>query len=127
MHDAGKILAGLIIFLALLTSPIWYNAASGRASYVPEPKIVTKAEQCVAPKDYMKANHMDLLNEWRDLVVRDGKRIYDSFDGKEYIMSLSNTCMDCHSNKSDFCDSCHDYSGVEPYCWDCHVEPEEIR
>ncbi len=127
MHDAGKILAGLIIFLALLTSPIWYNAASGRASYVPEPKIITKAEQCVAPKDYMKANHMDLLNEWRDLVVRDGKRIYDSFDGKEYIMSLSNTCMDCHSNKSDFCDSCHDYGGVKPYCWDCHVEPEEIR
>jgi hypothetical protein len=74
----------------------------------------------------MKANHMDLLNEWRDLVVRDGKRIYDSFDGKEYIMSLSNTCMDCHSNKSEFCDSCHDYSGVIPYCWDCHVEPEEL-
>lgn len=127
MYDAGKILVGLIIFLVLLTSPIWYNAASGRASYVPEPKIITKAEQCVAPKDYMKANHMDLLNEWRDLVVRDGKRIYDSFDGKEYIMSLSNTCMDCHSNKSEFCDSCHDYSGVKPYCWDCHVDPEEIR
>jgi hypothetical protein len=127
MYDAGKILVGLVIFLALLTSPVWYNGASGRASYVPEPKIVTEAEQCVAPKDYMKANHMDLLNEWRDLVVRDGKRIYVSFDGKEHIMSLSNTCMDCHSNKSDFCDSCHDYSGVTPYCWDCHVEPEETR
>ena len=127
MYDTGKILAGLIIFLALLTSPVWYNAASGRASYVPEPKIVTGEKQCVAPKDYMKANHMDLLNEWRDLVVRGGERIYDSFDGKEYIMSLSNTCMDCHSNKSDFCDSCHEYCGVKPYCWDCHVEPEEIR
>jgi hypothetical protein len=127
MHDAAKILTGLIIFLALLTSPFWYNAAVGRASYVPETKIITQEKQCVAPTDYMRSDHMDLLDEWRDRVVRDGERLYTSFNGKEYVMSLSSTCMDCHSNKSEFCDSCHDYSGVQPYCWDCHVEPEEIR
>jgi hypothetical protein len=127
MHDAGKILTGLIIFLAILTFPIWYDAATGKASYVPEPKIVTEAKECVAPTDYMKAFHMDLLNQWRDRVVRTGERIYTSYDGKEYVMSLSNTCMDCHSNKEEFCDRCHEYSSVDPYCWNCHVEPEEAR
>lgn len=124
MHDAGKILTGLAIFLAMLTSPIWYDAATGKASYVPEPKIVTEEKECVAPTAYMKAFHMDLLNEWRDRVVRAGERTYTAYDGKEYVMSLSNTCMDCHSNKEEFCDRCHEYSSVDPYCWNCHVEPE---
>jgi hypothetical protein len=32
--------------------------------------------------------------------------------------------MDCHSNKKEFCDTCHDYSSVTPYCWSCHIEPK---
>ena len=27
-------------------------------------------------------------------------------------MSLSNTCLDCHSNKAEFCDRCHNYASV---------------
>jgi len=73
----------------------------------------------------MKANHMDLLNQWRDDVVRKGVRIYKAGNGRKFEMSLSNTCMNCHSNKSEFCDECHGYGGVDPYCWDCHIEPEE--
>jgi hypothetical protein len=71
--------------------------------------------------------HMDLLNEWRDDVVRKGKRIYTSPGGKKYNMSLSNTCMECHSNKAEFCDECHQYAGVDPYCWNCHIEPKEVQ
>jgi hypothetical protein len=33
--------------------------------------------------------------------------------------------MDCHSNKSKFCDQCHNYVDVDPFCWDCHIEPKE--
>jgi hypothetical protein len=40
-------------------------------------------------------------------------------------MSLTRTCLDCHSNKAEFCDRCHTYMAVDPYCWDCHVEPKE--
>lgn len=127
MYDAGKIIAGLVIFLALITFPAWYNAATGKASYTPEPKIVTAEKNCVAPAEYMKAFHMDMLNQWRDQVVRQGKRIYVASDGRKYNMSLSHTCMECHSNKDEFCDRCHSYMAIDPYCWECHLEPEEIQ
>jgi hypothetical protein len=126
MYDAGKIITGIIIFLVLMTSPFWLNIASGKGSYKPEIKIATEEKQCVADTDYMKAAHMDLIYEWRDQVVRNEKRIYTSSNGKTYNMSLTKTCMNCHSNKSEFCDRCHSYVGVTPYCWDCHVEPKEV-
>ena len=125
MHDAGKIIIGLIIFLVLITFPLWYNASSGQADKMPDPKIITDAKMCVEDAGFMKTDHMYLLNQWRDLVVRDGIRYFDAPDGNRYEMSLSNTCMNCHSNKSDFCDQCHNYLGVAPYCWDCHIEPKE--
>lgn len=124
MYDAGKIIIGLIIFLILITFPIWYNAVSGNPASAPDLKIITDAKQCVAPTDYMRTNHMDLLDEWRDIVVREKGR-YIMLDGKQYEMSLSNTCLDCHSNKADFCDQCHNYMSVDPYCWDCHIESKE--
>jgi len=40
-------------------------------------------------------------------------------------MSLQNGCMTCHSNKKKFCDECHNYMAVVPYCWDCHIQPKE--
>jgi hypothetical protein len=46
-------------------------------------------------------------------------------DGKPVTMSLVGTCMRCHSNKSQFCDACHNYLAVSPYCWECHIEPKE--
>ncbi len=125
MYDAGKIIPGLIIFFCLVTFPIWYSTLSGKIAYTPEPKIVTEETECVAPTEYMRTSHMVLLNEWRDLVIRDGKRVYVAFNGKKHEMSLSKTCLSCHSNKAEFCDQCHNYVGVKPYCWDCHIEPEE--
>lgn len=123
MYDGGKIIAGLIIFLGIVTFPIWINL--GEAAEPPDPIIITDAKECVADTAYMRASHMALLNEWRDQVVREGKRVYVSASGKEYPMSLSNGCMDCHSNKEDFCDRCHAYLNVSPYCWDCHIQPKE--
>ncbi|MFC1678988.1 sulfate reduction electron transfer complex DsrMKJOP subunit DsrJ [Elusimicrobiota bacterium] len=129
MHDTGKILAGLLIciVIALVGSPVLYNAWSGKSAQAPDPKIHTPGEQCVAPTEYMRASHMDLLNTWRDDVVRDGNREYVSPDGREFDKSLSRTCMKCHTNRKEFCTECHDYAGVTPYCWDCHVEPEAAR
>jgi len=96
----------------------------------PEPKISDKAKaakECVMPKAYMKMEHMQLLNEWRDTVVRDAKRIYVGSSGKEFNMSLTNTCLDCHAEKAEFCDKCHDYASVSPYCWECHIDPKEAK
>jgi len=126
MYDAGKIIIGLIIFLVLATSPFWYNQATGKVDYKPNPQLKTDAEACVMPTDYMREAHMDLLNDWRHSVVRDGERVHISHTGEKFNKSLSETCLDCHHNKETFCDECHNYSAVgQPVCWDCHIVPEK--
>jgi len=127
MYDAGKVIAGIVIFLALITFPIWFNAVAGEEADAPDLAIDPQYTQCVESTEYMKRNHMDLLNEWRDIVVREGQRTFIAPDGNEYEMSLTNTCMKCHSNRAEFCQKCHNYMAVAPYCWDCHLEPEEVN
>lgn len=127
MKDKKFIIAGLVIFLIIVLFPFWYNR--GKAVPPPELKLTDKAKaakECVRSKDYMKAEHMQILDLWREVVVREGQRVYTNPQGKEFVMSLSNTCLDCHSNKAEFCDKCHNYASVRPYCWDCHIEnPKE--
>lgn len=129
IYDGGKILIGIIIFLLVATSPFSYNM--GKASVKPEPKLDTpeiqkmEKKQCVEPKEFMKAEHMTLLNDWRDSVVREGNNVYIGLGGEVYNMSLQGTCMKCHANKKKFCDECHNYVAVKPYCWDCHISPRE--
>ncbi|NQT35640.1 hypothetical protein HQ587_10660 [bacterium] len=184
MYNGGKIIIGLLIFLLAMTFPIWYNVFAGKDSFEPELEIPTKnisgKDQCVLPIEEMRASHMDVLNEWRDTVVRKGERTHVTPDGREFNRSLSflpgepvivepavvqlalpdtnvtvdsmevhlqshtadagmttevvasheaeiirHSCLDCHSNKSNFCDKCHNYVAVDPYCWECHIIPEE--
>jgi hypothetical protein len=123
MYNAGKIIIGLIIFIGLVTSPYWL--AGGKASPPPKLEVGTKEKQCVESTAYMKSSHMILLNEWRDEVVRNGKRLYTNSQGKTYEMSLQNTCTKCHAKKTQFCDRCHNYVDASPKCWDCHLAPVE--
>lgn len=131
MYNAGKIIIGLMIFVGLVAFPFVYSG--GKATAKPDPKVDTpeilklpeNERKCVESKEYMKREHMVLLNDWRDWVVRDDNTIYTATDGKKYTMSLQNTCMKCHSNKKKFCDECHNYTAVKPYCWDCHIAPKE--
>jgi len=128
MYDGGKIITGLIIGIGLLLFPIFYNA--GKAAKTPERELTPKAKearQCIEPKAFMTTQHMKMLDQWRNEVVRESERFYKSSAGKMYDKSLQNTCMDCHSNKSKFCDQCHNYMGVDPFCWDCHIEPKENK
>jgi hypothetical protein len=134
LYDGGKIIAGLIVFVGLAALPFFYNI--GKANPKPEPKVDTPQilqwekehgkKECVESKEYMTAQHMQLLNNWRDSVVRDNERQYVSTtSGKHFNMSLQNDCMQCHSNKKKFCDECHNYMAVKPFCWDCHIAPKE--
>lgn len=129
LYDGGKVLLGLVIFVGLFISPFVFGMAKpGKA---PDPKIDTPEIQslavknCVESKDFMRTSHMVLLNHWRDQALREGDRTYVNSTGKEYTISLQNTCMKCHSNKKKFCDECHGYMAVKPYCWDCHLAPKE--
>ena len=129
MYSGGKIILGIVIFLALATYPFYGDI--GKANVTAEPNLDTPEiaklgeKKCVESKEFMVAEHMSLLNKWRDLSVRNEATVYVAGDGESYDISLQNTCMKCHSNKKEFCDKCHEYAGVSPYCWDCHLAPKE--
>jgi len=135
LYDGGKILIGLLVFVALATFPFFLNFGTVNAK--PEPKTDTPEilkyqqehngkKECVESKEWMRGEHMQLLNQWRDSVVRDYNRGYISTaNHNRFDMSLQNGCMKCHSSKKKFCDECHNYMAVKPYCWDCHIAPKE--
>ncbi len=127
MRDTGWITAGLAAFLVVVTFPIWYDLSAGVKAKAPELKLPSKEKQCVAPTAYMRTSHMELLTSWRDDVVRRNDRIFKTSDGRTFTKSLTGTCLNCHENKAEFCDRCHTYSAVTVYCWDCHVDPKEVR
>ncbi len=122
MNSKGMVFAGLVVFLALVAFPFWYAFGVGGDVSAPDLEMPTDATQCIEDTEYMTANHMDLLNQWRDEVVREGKREYTSASGEKFTMSLTGTCLKCHTDRDTFCTRCHDYANVEPSCWDCHVE-----
>ena len=134
IYDGGKILIGLLIFAGAVTFPFYYNI--GKVNAKPDPKTDTPEilkwekehgkKECVESKEFMKAEHMVLIDFWRDSVVREMNRQYVSTaNHKKFNMSLQNGCMRCHSNKKKFCDECHNYMAVKPFCWDCHIQPKE--
>ncbi len=133
IYDGGKIFIGLVIFVALFASPFYLNM--GKAIAKPELKFDTPEiqrleketgkKQCVEPKEFMRGGHMQMLNNWRDEVVRMGNRDQIVIAGQKFDKSLQLACMKCHSNKKDFCDKCHNYMAVNPYCWTCHIQPKE--
>jgi len=123
MRDRVWILAGLAVFVAVITLPAWTRLATLRQSRSPDLVLPANQKDCVLPASQMRATHMKLLLQWRDDVVRKDVHTFKAYDGKVYNMSLTSTCLSCH-NKTEFCDRCHSYAGVSmPSCWDCHLDP----
>jgi hypothetical protein len=125
MYNGGKIIVGIVIFVGLITFPIYYNVVKAGAPPKLEMPDKAKGPECVMPIQYMKSSHMELLDTWRNDVVRNGLRVFTSPTGKKFDMSLQVTCMSCHTSKANFCDRCHNYLNVAPKCWECHIEPVE--
>ncbi|MDY0361288.1 MAG: sulfate reduction electron transfer complex DsrMKJOP subunit DsrJ [Desulforegulaceae bacterium] len=130
MSDKIKVLAGFIIFAGIISIPFWISA--GKMKPAPDPVLseaAQKAGSCI--EENMAANHMQILDIFRDTVVRNGERIYTNKKGEKFKMSLStgsDSCLGCHESKADFCDKCHDYAGVkDPFCWECHIDPKENK
>ncbi len=122
MFDAGKVVVGLVVFGALVTGPVWYGLGRGKGA-VPELEKPRNEKQCVEPTEFMRARHMELLDGWRDAVIRLDQHVYVASDGKRHEMSLTKTCLRCHDNTDKFCNRCHQYAGVEAaFCWDCHQQ-----
>lgn len=84
--------------------------------------------RCVEDTDFMRRNHMDLLEHQRDETMLKGVRT------KKYSLK---ECLDCHvvygadevavtaSSPSHFCRSCHDYAAVSIDCFECHASRPE--
>jgi hypothetical protein len=123
MYDGKYVIPGLIVFVALMTFPIWKNM--GNAGPVPKPEKPKGVTKCIDSTQFMRTSHMKVLDEWRNQVLRDGNRTPIEVEGVEYDRSLMNGCMKCHNEKKKFCDECHTYASVKPYCWDCHFVPKE--
>ncbi len=84
-------------------------------------------DSCVEPTPLMRKKHYAFLKHDRDITVHQGVRtIKHSLAG----------CVDCHAAKDEtgkyqpvtapgqFCESCHEYAGVELPCFSCHsAEP----
>ncbi len=120
------IAAGLFLGLLLLM-PTQLAIAEG----VPQPDIskAVKGEACIAPTDFMRRNHMELLKHDRDQTVHLGNRT---------IKASIKECVACHAvNGADnkpvtvedpkhFCRSCHDYVAVKVDCFECHASRPEL-
>ncbi len=122
MYNAGKVLLGLGVFAGVISAPAWYGALGHGKGQPPELQKPTEAKECIEPTAFMRAKHMELLDAWRDAVVRKGEHVYVASNGQHHDMSLTGTCLRCHSDPAKFCVKCHDYAGVDVFCWDCHQQ-----
>lgn len=131
LYNRWIVIAGIAVFLILATFPFWYGR--GKPVSPPDLQLDTPAilhlkdRSCVEATGFMRSNHMKLLVAWRDRAVREGDRLYTAKDGRTFKISLTGTCLNCHANKAQFCDRCHDYLGVQPSCWSCHNIPKEAQ
>jgi hypothetical protein len=131
LYNGGKIVAGIVVFVIVITIPFWYSRGKSAAPPVlslDTPAIAQlKEKRCVENTSFMRKSHMKLLDTWREGAVREGKRLHTASDGRVFEVSLSGTCLKCHSNKEQFCDRCHNYVGVKPTCFSCHSIPGEVK
>ncbi|TLU59011.1 MAG: sulfur reduction protein DsrJ [Chlorobium sp.] len=120
------IFGGLILVLFAIGA-FFLHQESHAGNPMPAPPLKTVAidsTKCIAPTEYMRANHMRVLNEWRNSSVREGNRIHLAPNGSKFQKSL-NTCLGCHGSNRLFCFNCHMYANVKPKCWNCHLSPME--
>lgn len=127
MQKKTNIVVGILVFLLVMAAPIWMNFGKDAAASNVEVSLDTPTinaldeKKCIYDTEYMRENHMEILHQWKVQVVRDDNRVMVTPDGREFEMSLQNTCLDCHSNYDEFCEKCHDANGVDPNCWTCHT------
>ncbi len=127
MNKNRLVALGLILFVLLFTFPVLMNLGKSVTKTQPPSLLQDQtAMQELADKlgvkniDEFRERHKQVLAEWKDSVVRDGKRIYVTKDGREIPISLQNL-----ASQPQYCNECHDYVGIEkPNCWTCHVEPK---
>ena len=94
MYNKGLIVSGLVIFVLLVTFPIWFNGLD--AGPLPKPELPPNGtKECVAPAAEMRDSHMQLLNVWRDEVIRTSSREMVEVGSKKYVKSSKSNSRIC--------------------------------
>ncbi len=111
-------LYSLLALVALVVALPPFLAANSLQNIVSGENVKENTTNCIEDPEWMVHSHKSLLLQWREEVVREGNRSYDSYE-KSF-----DTCFSCHSYKK-FCYKCHNEIGVQPRCFDCHITPPE--
>lgn len=97
--------------------------AAGDSFVVPGSKA-SGERNCVEATDFMRRNHMEVIQHQRDATVHSGIR-----STKHALAG----CIDCHvgydsggvpvpvNTKDQFCGACHNFAAVQLNCFDCHA------
>jgi len=125
MKSSKLILIVTVAALFLFAVFNFFQNGEAEMSQKPLPRVsAIDSTKCIAPAEFMRANHMQVLKAWEMSVVRKGDRVHIAANGSRFQKSLS-TCLGCHNNRL-FCYNCHSYANVKPKCWNCHISPMEI-
>ena len=118
---------GTLVAVFAIVSAVAGPTESTAASRVAKPVLETgQGDKCVEDTDFMRRNHMTLLEHQRDETVHKGIRT------KQYSL---NNCIECHASKKtnsvigsneNFCQSCHAYVGVKLDCFECHASKPKV-
>ena len=98
MQKKTNIVVGILVFLLVMSAPIWMNFGKDAAASNVEVSLDTPTinaldeKKCIYDTEYMRENHMEILHQWKVQVVRDDNRVMVTPDGREFDMSLQNTC-----------------------------------
>ncbi|WP_088186428.1 sulfate reduction electron transfer complex DsrMKJOP subunit DsrJ [Desulfosporosinus sp. FKA] len=125
MYKGGRIIASLVVFVAFLGFPFFYNM--GKANAEPKNlaeniKLIESTQHDIEPASWMIANHMKLLDQWRQAYVRDGQTIYVNNRGEKFPININTWSNTVGANSNQFCITCHNYVGVQLNCFSCHTQ-----
>jgi hypothetical protein len=118
--NGSKASVAVIVLVGVVLFPVGYSAftaifARESPNEVPFIQVPdSQDKQCVRETSYMRYHHWELLRQIREQVVRDGIR------GEIGL----NSCRECHPNRAQFCNQCHNAVSLHPDCFGCHYYPE---
>jgi predicted CXXCH cytochrome family protein len=126
----SHILVLAMLLVSVLASSIYGDGSALAAEEVRSSRVFVptppkgKGDKCIADTDFMRRNHMTMLDHQRDGTVHEGVRT-KQFSLKE--------CIACHAvngpdarpitvkDPKHFCRVCHDYAAVKIDCFECHA------
>jgi hypothetical protein len=115
------------VSLAVILFPLGYSVVSAPFSHGAEQPEPASGDYCLGSIDpaYMRFHHMELLQQARDEIVREGKTGDIMCEGRSVEVKLEN-CWQCHPSRERFCNRCHVAVNLYPNCFRCHYDPDEV-